>query len=107
MIRRPPRSTRSDTCFPYTTLCRSEPAIWTALDMARAPVVAHLTQAARGDAGQPAGRGAAGHFGWAMFGGRLVTPTGERVLPACLPPPPQARRPVRRNHRSHPSVRDV
>src|SRR3546814_15960280 len=23
MIRRPPRSTRTDTCFPYTTLCRS------------------------------------------------------------------------------------
>src|SRR3546814_15302420 len=23
MIRRPPRSTRSDTLFPYTTLCRS------------------------------------------------------------------------------------
>src|SRR3546814_7651975 len=77
------------------------------MDMARAPVVAHLTQAARGDAGQPAGRGAAGHFGWAMFGGRLVTPTGERVLPACLPPPPQARRPVRRNHRCRQSVRDV
>src|SRR3546814_9165681 len=25
MIRRPPRSTRTDTLFPYTTLCRSEP----------------------------------------------------------------------------------
>src|SRR3546814_18672477 len=25
MIRRPPRSTRSDTLFPYTTLVRSEP----------------------------------------------------------------------------------
>src|SRR3546814_6893437 len=24
MIRRPPRSTRMDTLFPYTTLCRSE-----------------------------------------------------------------------------------
>src|SRR3546814_3715607 len=24
MIRRPPRSTRTDTLFPYTTLCRSE-----------------------------------------------------------------------------------
>src|SRR3546814_17722226 len=25
MIRRPPRSTRTDTLFPYTTLCRSRP----------------------------------------------------------------------------------
>src|SRR3546814_14317973 len=25
MIRRPPRSTRTDTLFPYTTLCRSIP----------------------------------------------------------------------------------
>src|SRR3546814_1663861 len=25
MTRRPPRSTRTDTLFPYTTLCRSEP----------------------------------------------------------------------------------
>src|SRR3546814_2349821 len=27
MIRRPPRSTRTDTLFPYTTLCRSEQAV--------------------------------------------------------------------------------
>src|SRR3546814_4592655 len=26
MIRRPPRSTRTDTLFPYTTLCRSDAA---------------------------------------------------------------------------------
>src|SRR3546814_20146288 len=26
MIRRPPRSTRTDTLFPYTTLCRSRPS---------------------------------------------------------------------------------
>src|SRR3546814_20364977 len=26
MIRRPPRSTRTDTLFPYTTLCRSDPS---------------------------------------------------------------------------------
>src|SRR3546814_1153854 len=25
MTRRPPRSTRTDTLFPYTTLCRSDP----------------------------------------------------------------------------------
>src|SRR3546814_6286437 len=28
MIRRPPRSTRTDTLFPYTTLFRSEPIPW-------------------------------------------------------------------------------
>src|SRR3546814_18628008 len=28
MIRRPPRSTRTDTLFPYTTLFRSSPATW-------------------------------------------------------------------------------
>src|SRR3546814_2822862 len=28
MIRRPPRSTRTDTLFPYTTLFRSVVAIW-------------------------------------------------------------------------------
>src|SRR3546814_5926731 len=27
MIRRPPRSTRTDTLFPYTTLCRSTEAL--------------------------------------------------------------------------------
>src|SRR3546814_20703054 len=28
MIRRPPRSTRTDTLFPYTPLCRSVSASW-------------------------------------------------------------------------------
>src|SRR3546814_10725188 len=28
MIRRPPRSTRTDTLFPYTTLFRSEGSLW-------------------------------------------------------------------------------
>src|SRR3546814_12930785 len=33
MIRRPPRSTRTDTRFPYTTLCRSrETGLWPLLD---------------------------------------------------------------------------
>src|SRR3546814_12265032 len=35
MIRRPPRSTRTDTLFPYTTLFRSSPpAIWPRLTLA-------------------------------------------------------------------------
>src|SRR3546814_17916675 len=44
MIRRPPRSTRTDTLFPYTTLVRSPQRF------ARPPWV-------RGDAGHPATRG--------------------------------------------------
>src|SRR3546814_16968427 len=32
MLRRPPRSTRSDTLFPYTTLFRSPPAFGTEAD---------------------------------------------------------------------------
>src|SRR3546814_4981602 len=36
MIRRPPRSTRTDTLFPYTTLFRSRPA-WRGRDRGRWP----------------------------------------------------------------------
>src|SRR3546814_9792656 len=37
MIRRPPRSTRTDTLFPYTTLCRSRrPVLFRAVDDAGA-----------------------------------------------------------------------
>src|SRR3546814_17577473 len=42
MIRRPPRSTRTDTLFPYTTLCRSQPPEVAACERARtARRVAH------------------------------------------------------------------
>src|SRR3546814_12596422 len=37
MIRRPPRSTRTDTLFPYTTLFRSEPTLW-AIHTATSPI---------------------------------------------------------------------
>src|SRR3546814_15306030 len=37
MIRRPPRSTRTDTLFPYTTLCRSKAEA--ALSAGRVPIV--------------------------------------------------------------------
>src|SRR3546814_7572437 len=37
MIRRPPRTTRTDTLFPYTTLFRSVPAA-----LLRPPLAAHL-----------------------------------------------------------------
>src|SRR3546814_18415261 len=49
MIRRPPRSTRTDTLFPYTTLFRSRrSARW-----ARSP-------SAEGDRGRPARKGSRG-----------------------------------------------
>src|SRR3546814_17214450 len=52
MIRRPPRSTRTDTLFPYTTLSRSLRA--GARDDEPAP--ADTTEGRRRDPGQPAAR---------------------------------------------------
>src|SRR3546814_2840652 len=49
MIRRPPRSTRTDTLFPYTTLFRSDGALQLRLDGDRAAA------AGRGRAGRAAG----------------------------------------------------
>src|SRR3546814_2485585 len=48
MIRRPPRSTRTDTLFPYTTLFRSEAAthLWSATSMTTAPTTSPGTPAA-------------------------------------------------------------
>src|SRR3546814_513012 len=43
MIRRPPRSTRTDTLFPYTTLFRSRDCNW------REMIVAHLALGVSGD----------------------------------------------------------
>src|SRR3546814_362041 len=40
MIRRPPRSTRTDTLFPYTTLFRSSSGAWVALRLAVNTLVA-------------------------------------------------------------------
>src|SRR3546814_1266917 len=53
MIRRPPRSTRTDTLFPYTTLFRS------AYYRAVRPVADRRTGDAGTDDGGPAGRDAA------------------------------------------------
>src|SRR3546814_12542394 len=44
MIRRPPRSTRTDTLFPYTTLFRSPQACMTSLSMP-SPVIAFTFEA--------------------------------------------------------------
>src|SRR3546814_9401242 len=54
MIRRPPRSTRTDTLFPYTTLCRSEPRSAHRQEVARAVRGAHPQAAARHRAAHPA-----------------------------------------------------
>src|SRR3546814_10508081 len=43
MIRRPPRSTRTDTLFPYTTLFRSDQVVQKATKIAQSiPGVAHV-----------------------------------------------------------------
>src|SRR3546814_19249567 len=47
MVRRPPRSTRTDTLFPYTTLFRSG---WTALQLDRAHAHAEPAERAKSDA---------------------------------------------------------
>src|SRR3546814_16850062 len=62
MIRRPPRSTRTDTLFPYTTLFRS---------LRRAPRPDRAGPAVAGIAGAA---GAARREGWQGPGGRGVLP---------------------------------
>src|SRR3546814_1608224 len=41
MIRRPPRSTRTDTLFPYTTLFRSQPPLYDSAPMIRSSYPPH------------------------------------------------------------------
>src|SRR3546814_12967682 len=48
MIRRPPRSTRTDTLFPYTTLFRS--TVWIKVAPSR---ISRLQPCARGSCGEP------------------------------------------------------
>src|SRR3546814_2575724 len=45
MIRRPPRSTRTDTLFPYTTLFRSATSAWISTSTGRVPSIPANTQA--------------------------------------------------------------
>src|SRR3546814_14429167 len=57
MIRRPPRSTRTDTLFPYTTLFRSDRALWRLGQLSPAAGAVDLVALGRA-AGVPArGRG--------------------------------------------------
>src|SRR3546814_13456644 len=48
MLRRPPRSTRTDTLFPYTTLFRSRPAAAPIRELAARAVAAGAFHAVRG-----------------------------------------------------------
>src|SRR3546814_11891564 len=58
MMRRPPRSTRPDTHFPYTTLLRSDfPKTLIDDAVTRYPSTAHHLNAAVGDAHQRLGHG--------------------------------------------------
>src|SRR3546814_11291936 len=54
MIRRPPRSTRTDTLFPYTTLFRSPVPIAMRVNMLR--LLLRIESQARSKKGQPAQR---------------------------------------------------
>src|SRR3546814_592119 len=44
MTRRPPRSTRTDTLFPYTTLFRSSQSRLDQIDEVRCPLLLHLAE---------------------------------------------------------------
>src|SRR3546814_4917496 len=59
MIRRPPGSTRTDTLFPYTTLCRSPKYKFPDNDQGRAEIVAFHPK--RGLAPMPGERRRLGH----------------------------------------------
>src|SRR3546814_11472588 len=64
MIRRPPRSTRTDTLFPYTTLFRSEAAEVVALaERLSIPVVTSINGKGVIDEYHPLARGVVGVFG--------------------------------------------
>src|SRR3546814_9656931 len=86
MIRRPPRSTRTDTLFPYTTLFRSR-----SRGRRHAHQPARLPDRAHRRDGKPDGEDAAGrarHAGALMLGRRDVV--GGLIATgavACSPPP--------------------
>src|SRR3546814_7675052 len=90
MIRRPPRSTRTDTLFPYTTLFRSLEARWTPepvrgdgmssgfLPLARRREP-HLGIAIRDIADLPRGLGHEHGVAVAVLGHRRAVEVGERL----------------------------
>src|SRR3546814_13745133 len=99
MIRRPPRSTRTDTLFPYTTLFRSalaargHPARRPLVQQARPVRQARLRGARRFHRVSPGGRPARG----IGAGTRLLTRRPSKIARAEPPPPTAAvlRRPPR------------
>src|SRR3546814_14835568 len=76
MIRRPPRSTRTDTLFPDTTLCRSFLALWTILYPAgqRALLLCRASRHAR----YPANATLAGFDEWRTVSGLCIAIGGVR-----------------------------
>src|SRR3546814_1611530 len=79
MLRRPPRSTRTDTLFPYTTLFRSEPRFPRHLVRDRSASAARL-RARQGAAAltSPGGRSSA------TCAGKEVVPLGPHLSPRRL-----------------------
>src|SRR3546814_19048815 len=81
MIRRPPRSTRTDTLFPYTTLFRSVPPALPKNPMAppRRGWAARTTGEARASGGvHPEGRNEMAQLGEAGLAARRGGPSRER-----------------------------
>src|SRR3546814_15410103 len=99
MLRRPPRSTRTDTLFPYTTLFRSGavgavPGIGIAAEpggQAAAQVVAQHRRAERGVHEPGAAASTDRHRGSALAPPCRVEPAGLRLLHA---PPVEQNRPI-------------
>src|SRR3546814_1622629 len=77
MIRRPPRSTRPDTLFPYTTLFRSPGSFARVFDL-RSGKVQHEIAAAEDR--NFCGHGAYSADGRRMFATEVVASTGNGVL---------------------------
>src|SRR3546814_12916960 len=76
MIRRPPRSTRTDTLFPYTTLFRSHRV--GLKPEGKAPVRAHAALYADAAGQQPIGEVTSGGFGSSVEG-----PIAMRYVPTA------------------------
>src|SRR3546814_13424590 len=106
MIRRPPRSTRTDTLFPYTTLFRSpaappvpHPDLRHPRPVHRRPVRHPRIRQRRGRTGHLAGRTAACGVRPALHRrcgrARHRTPPGHRPVPRPRPHPPPASPTVR------------
>src|SRR3546814_16687236 len=71
MIRRPPRSTRADTLFPYTTLFRSVPPFAYLADEREGRLVAGMAAGASGDGDDPVDP---------HFGAFLGVPVADHIL---------------------------